>query len=231
MHILGVVDLKAGRAVHAVAGVRERYQPVAAVAGVPIAGDPVALAHAYRAQEVAGVYVADLDAIAGGPPQDDRVLDLVRTGMPVWLDAGIANEVTALHAVNTLGVDQVVVGLETLPCLEALDVICISIGGERVAFSLDLRDGVPVDGSDLVVTAARAARSGTRTIIVLDLAHVGMATGVDRAIVRAVRAAAPGPRLIAGGGIRDQRDVDRLRDDGCDGVLAATALHRGVPLS
>ena len=77
MRVIGVVDLLAGRAVHARAraGARERYEPVRAVAGTAIEpGDARALTHAYVTRlGVAELYVADLDAILGRPPQNTCV--------------------------------------------------------------------------------------------------------------------------------------------------------------
>ena len=33
--------------------------------------------------------------------------------------------------------------------------------------------------------------------------------------------------LLAGGGVRTRRDLERMRDAGCDGALVASALHAG----
>ena len=163
MQVIGVVDLLAGRAVHARAGKRESYQPVRTVAGVPIEpGDGVALARAYVDDfGVTCMYVADLDAIldqlrvasasslsgvapfeirARLNPQTAIVRELVALGVPIWLDAGVASADEA-GVVLELGVARVVVGLETLPSFEALEQICVTAGSDRVVFSLDLRDG------------------------------------------------------------------------------------------
>jgi phosphoribosylformimino-5-aminoimidazole carboxamide ribotide isomerase len=127
----------------------------------------------------------------------------------------------------------VIVGLETLPSWTALEDVCAAIGGARAAFSLDLREGAPVISGDLRrdepphMIAARAAGSGAGTIIVIDLARVGSDTGVDRAVIQNVRAAAPGVTLAAGGGIRGSEDLKVLADLGCDAVLVASALHDG----
>jgi HisA/HisF family protein len=234
--ILGVLDLMRGRAVHARGGARDRYQPVVKSTGPPIpAGDAVALAGAYLRELGAGaLYIADLDAILGGPPQDDLISTLTTLGAPVWLDAGTRRVAEAVHA-RGLGVSRVVVGLETLPSYEALDEICHAASPERVAFSLDLRHGEPVvargsemAGHDATVIAARAARSGARAIIVLDLARVGTGTGVDLQLIRRVRNAAPHVMLIAGGGVRGADDLAGLEDAGCDGALVATALLSGA---
>lgn len=238
MRILGVVDLRAGRAVHALGGFRNRYQPVATCAGVPIDGDPIALAATYR--DVLGVqeiYVADIDAISGEEPQDGIVDALVGLDVPIWLDAGISTWQRAQEVINR-GIARVVVGLETLPSFEALDVICISVGGHRVAFSLDMKNGMPVlaPGSALRATgttpaplAARAARSGAGAIIALDLARVGLGGGVDLDLIRAVKQAAPEVMLLAGGGVRGEDDLPGLSEAGADGILAATMLHQAKP--
>ena len=34
-------------------------------------------------------------------------------------------------------------------------------------------------------------------------------------------------KALAGGGVRTRRDLDRMRDVGCDGALVASALHAG----
>ena len=234
MRIVGVVDLRSGRAVHALGGVRNRYQPVAACGDVVIDGDPIALATTYRDQlAVPEIYVADIDAISGEEPQDRIVDALIALGRPIWLDAGISTWQRAQEVINR-GASRVVVGLETLSSFDALDVICISVGGQRVAFSLDLRNGVPIWGAGLrhspgdpASIAARAAKAGVGAIIVLDLARVGMGGGVDLGLISAVRKAAPGVMLLAGGGVRDDADLAALSGVGCDGVLTATMLHEG----
>jgi phosphoribosylformimino-5-aminoimidazole carboxamide ribotide isomerase len=235
VRIIGVVDLRAGRAVHARGGVRDRYQPVVACGDVVIDGDPIALASTYRdALHVPEIYVADIDAISGEEPSDGIVDALIGLGLPLWLDSGISTLQRAQDVINR-GVSRVVVGLETLPSFDALDVICISVGGHRVAFSLDMKNGVPIlaQGSGLkahgttpAALAARATRAGVGAIIVLDLARVGLGGGVDVELIRSVRAAAPDVMLLAGGGVRGEEDLALLSDAGCDGVLAATMLQR-----
>ena len=145
MRVIGVLDLLGGRAVHARAGQRDRYEPVQTVAGMAIEpGDAVALARTYlRHLGLTELYAADLDAILGRPRQDALVASVAALGAPLWLDDGAASVRDAQHALE-LAAAVVVIGLETLPSYDALAEICASVGGDRVAFSLDLRDGVPV---------------------------------------------------------------------------------------
>ena len=238
MRVIGVLDLLGGRAVHARGGQRSTYTAVRAAAGVRIDGDAHALARTYR--DVLGVcelYAADLDAIQGGAPQRALAAELAATGTPLWLDAGVT-DAEGGRAARALGAAHVVVGLETLGGRAALTQISAAVGHSHVAFSLDLRDGAPLLAPGFAATlpaadaapealAAWAAGAGVGAILVLDLARVGTSTGVDLALLRRVRAAAPGVTLVAGGGVRGPEDLVRLAEAGCDCALIATALHDG----
>jgi phosphoribosylformimino-5-aminoimidazole carboxamide ribotide isomerase len=230
MRVIGVIDLMNGRAVHAVRGERDRYQPVGD-------GDAVALAKRYVNElGLREVYVADLDAIRGGARQDRALSAICTIGPLVWVDTGVSSVAQATEVVD-LGVARVVVGLETLPSYEVLDDVCGTIGGARVAFSLDLRNGAPLGacaaGEPPERAAVRARAAGAGTIIVIDLARVGAGGGLDLDVISRVRAAVPDRLLLAGGGVRGVEDLNPLGQAGGDGVLVATALHRrrfGAPV-
>jgi len=235
MELIPVLDLAHGVAVHAIGGDRSRYAPVRSVLVPGADGDALALAGAYRMLPRASrCYVADLDAIAGDPPQ----LGLLRRlqsddgfGGPLLLDAGV-------HSVSTLerlhgGFAEVVVGLETLRSFADLEAIARHTS---VTFSLDLRNDVPLarpglfdEGSREPADLARAAvEAGARSVILLDVGRVGRGAGVNHELLASLRRALPGVRLLAGGGVRDDADVAALEENGCDGVLIATALHLGT---
>src|SRR5215207_9055025 len=93
MRIVGVIDIRDGRAVHARGGVRASYEPVRDVAGVDVRGDALALARVYVEQlGVPELYVADLDAITGGvDARNASVLgELASVGVPTMVDAGVS---------------------------------------------------------------------------------------------------------------------------------------------
>jgi phosphoribosylformimino-5-aminoimidazole carboxamide ribotide isomerase len=66
------------------------------------------------------------------------------------------------------------------------------------------------------------------TLIVLDLARVGTEGGLDLGLIEALRRRYPESRLLVGGGVQGRRDLERLRDTGCDGALVASAIHAGT---
>ena len=122
MRVIGVIDLRDGRAVHARAGRRDRYQPI---------GDAADLARRYIEQYgLTELYVADLDAIEAAQSSraqdcigDEAIRRIAGLGVPLWLDAGVSSVDRARHALD-LGATRVVVGLETLPSFDALQKIC-----------------------------------------------------------------------------------------------------------
>ena len=126
-----------------------------------------------------------------------------------------------------------VIGLETLESYGALGEICRAVGGDRVAFSLDLHNGTPVTRAaipadePIQTLAARAVDAGVGSLILIDLARIGLGEGLDLVLVERVRRTCPDLTVLAGGGVSGMRDLQRLADAGCDGALVATVLHDG----
>ena len=237
MRIVGVIDVRGGLAVHALGGRREEYAPIGLAAGERVNGDAAALARVYVDRlGVRELYVADLDAIEGGigALNAGPLGQVVALGVPVWIDAGVTTPAAA-DVVLEAGASAIIVGLETLPSLDALAAISQASGSRRVAFSVDLRNGMPITLPGVEHarwSAAEIARSGGErgvgTVIVLDLARVGTGTGPDLESMTAIRRAVPQVTLFAGGGVRGTDDVDALARAGCDGALVATALLSGA---
>jgi len=225
VRVIGVIDLRHGRAVRAYAGRRDQYQPI---------GDAVDLARQFVDRyKLTELYVADLDAIESAEQPAQQIRQIADLGVPLWLDAGVSSVDRARHALD-LGATHVVVGLETLPSFDALREICATIGGNRVAFSLDLREGQPIAVDGILeespeLLAGRAADAGAGSVIVIDLARVGTRAGIDFDLLGRIRAATPGLTLVAGGGISGPQDLERLAALGCDGALVATALDALYP--
>jgi HisA/HisF family protein len=230
MRVIPVIDLKSGAAVHAVRGQRERYRPLRS--GLVAGSDPLRVARAFRAERgLDELYVADLDAIAGGPPHRDALAALAREAR-VMVDAGVT-DVAAVRPLLELGAARVVIGTETLADSAALGRLRAELPDAPLVLSLDLRgDRVLSRDADLGRLGAADAlallvQSGVREVIVLDLARVGSGAGPDVALVRELCARFPEAELLAGGGVRDLTDLLALAEAGAAGALVATALHHG----
>jgi len=234
VRVIGVIDLKAGKAVHARGGTREQYAPVqSALLSPGLIGDAPALARAYRDVGIEEIYVADLDRITRAGDSSSAVAAVAEVGLPLLVDAG-TSDVREAAAVLEAGAARVVIGLETLSSMHDLRDIIAKVGRARVVFSLDLRGHRTVTRSDgeldqitPVELTTRAVDVGVQSILLLDLSRVGQSRGPDVALVRAIRARASGSELLVGGGIRSADDLTALARAGCNGALVATAVHDG----
>jgi phosphoribosylformimino-5-aminoimidazole carboxamide ribotide isomerase len=231
MRVIPVIDLRRGVAVHAVRGDRERYRPLRS--RIAEGSDPVHLTRAVRERfGLDELYVADLDAIAGGPGSPAVIAALALEGR-VMVDAGAA-AATAVARVLELGVAGVVIGTESLPGAEAFRRLRIELPDAPLVLSLDLRSGKVLSpdpalaGAAAVDALARLADAGAREAIVLDLARVGSGEGPDVMLLGELRSRFPDVELLAGGGVRHAGDLRALADAGVAGALVATALHRGA---
>jgi phosphoribosylformimino-5-aminoimidazole carboxamide ribotide isomerase len=229
VRIIGVIDLKDGQAVHARGGRRDEYAAVSEAAGTVINGDAVKLAEVYLDTfGLTDVYVADLDAIASAAPNEDVIRGICALGGHIRVDGGVAT-VDQAHRVAAAGAHEVIVGLETLPSFDILRDICRHY---PVAFSLDLRNGIPMNGAERMGAspeglARQAVAAGAKSIIVLDVARVGGTAGPDTEMLSRIRRVVTRAALLAGGGVRGLDDLTLLSRIGCDGALIATALHDG----
>ena len=231
MRVIPVIDLKGGLAVHAVRGDRERYRPLRS--RIAEGSDAVDLTRGVRERfGLDEVYVADLDAIRGGPGSPHVVAALAREGR-VMVDAG-TEAAPAVARLLELGVARVVIGTESLPGAEAFRRLRVELPDAPLVLSLDLRGGRLVSpdpelsGLTAIEALAPFAEAGAREAIVLDLTRVGSGEGPDATLMGELHARFPEVELLAGGGVRDAADLRALAGAGTSGALVATALHRGA---
>lgn len=230
--IIPVLDIQCGKVVGAVGGKRAEYRPIE----TPLVegSDPVAVATALL-DRTGGrdIYVADLDAIGGMKPAWG-VYEAVRAiPAAIWLDAGVVDLSLAKRIALSSLVERVIVGLESLREPRELSAIVSSLGADNVVFSLDLRAGLPIATAEAWKNSPPLAivddvlAAGVQSLIVLDLARVGVKSGPPSLkLLRTIRCRAPRIQIIAGGGVRGLDDLQRLADVNCNAALVASWLHR-----
>ncbi len=222
MKLIPAIDLKDGGVVHARDGDRRRYRRLS----TPLfpsadAVDVVArILSSFAPRALGTLYMADLDAITR--EGDNRaVVAEVRARFPrlcLWLDAGVGKrDGVGDPACGGAGGARLltVVGTETL----ADDLP--SFGDANYILSLDF-GAKRAPGADLL----QRPDDWPRTVIALALDRVGTQRGPDYARLRALRTRYRG-RLIAGGGVRDKRDLRALQALGIDGAIVASAIYYG----
>jgi phosphoribosylformimino-5-aminoimidazole carboxamide ribotide isomerase len=226
MRILPVLDLKGGQIVRAVAGRRAEYRPV--VSQLARSADPLDVAEGFRTHlGLSGLYLADLDAIAGNAPNLGVLRQLHLHGFRLWVDAGLQHAEDA-DGLFSAGVQVVIAGLETLKSWEELRILRERWDRERLAYSLDLLPGHPRNPLELIQCSMDVVSLGIRSLIVLDLEQVGIGQGTGTEVLcRHLAERYPEVEVLAGGGIRSVEDLHQLRRDGVRGALIASAFHDG----
>jgi phosphoribosylformimino-5-aminoimidazole carboxamide ribotide isomerase len=153
--------------------------------------------------------------------------------MKVWVDAGVRNTLNAV-ALRQAGIARVVVGLETLAGPKELAAILEAVAAPSVVFSLDLKDSKPLGqantwrSAEPLAIARQAYSLGVRSMILLDLARVGLGQGPGtESLCRKLRDAHGDLELVVGGGVRGADDLEVIADWGASAVLVASALHDG----
>ena len=229
MRLIPVIDILNQVVVRGVAGQRDQYRPIQSALTDSV--DPLTMALAIRAKfGYDELYVADLDAITRGQPDFTLYRSLREQRFRLWIDAGISSPSAAMQLID-LGVEQVIVGLESCSSPATLCEILRWAPASRLTFSLDLKNGSPLGSPDWGTSPLEIARvviaTGITNLIVLDLAAVGVGQGVPTVdLCRQVRQlAGPEVEIITGGGVRDGQDLSLLEQAGVDGVLIASALH------
>jgi HisA/HisF family protein len=226
MRIIPVIDIRGGIVVHARRGERDKYVPLSSplVEGC----EPVAVARVLCGLcRTRTLYVADLDALAGGPPNEATLKSLCAVAEP-WVDAG-ATTPEAAAALHRAGVARNVVGTESLgPGTRTAGNV-----GPPPVLSVDLREGRLISpdpelaGREPAAAAPLARTLGVTELLVIDLARVGSGTGPPHDAVVELATALPGVSIYAGGGVRGDADLRALESAGAAGALVATALHEG----
>ena len=232
MKIIPVIDLLDGQVVHAVRGEREKYKPVESL--LVFGSDPVDVAGALIKESGSSeLYIADLDAIQG-KGNNSRIIAGIgaELGVSLMVDAGCIDADSVLN-VKKSGADTVILGSETFSDLNEITHITDKIPADELLFSIDISHGKVIskadelNGSDPIDALSLLSEKDIRRFILLSLDMVGSGEGPGIELIKRAVSKFPGHVLIAGGGVKYNSHLEQLKSAGADGVLVATALHRG----
>lgn len=238
MNLIPVIDLMQGQVVRAVRGNRQAYQPI--VSALCASSDPLTVAKILCEHcATRHLYVADLDALVGGPAQVALLRSLLQAlpELELWLDAGFASAAAAETLRAELGAvaERVVpvFGSESLASRAELErcfggaVAAASASASELAreavLSLDRRDGQRLDAAG----CWEAPALWPKRVIVMTLERVGSDAGPDLETLVSVRLRSPSTFIVGAGGIRDTGDLARAQAAGAGAWLVASALHDG----
>lgn len=218
MDIIPVIDLMQGQVVHARRGQRDRYAPLQ----TPLSRDALpgsVLDGLLACADFRTVYIADLDALMGQPPQTSVIAGLAERypDITFWVDNGYAGGRASIKVWD--GRVRPVLGSESIGIADLAEL-------RRARFdfvlSLDFREDGLIGDPRLLEQPAL----WPDTVILMNLARVGSLEGPDLRQLSRFVAEHPDHRFIAAGGVRDAADLAGLQQAGATAVLLASALHQ-----
>jgi phosphoribosylformimino-5-aminoimidazole carboxamide ribotide isomerase len=215
------LDVLEGRCVRLREGIRERVT----VEG----GDPVEAAKRFAAEGARLLHLVDLDGAFSGRPTRglvERVAAAV--DVPLQVGGGLRT-LDAVRQALGAGAARAIVGTAAVsPEFVAL----LAPLGEGVVVAIDVKDGcVATDGwtdaSDLGPSelAHRCAAAGIARLLVTNTRRDGSLEGPDTELLTEVLAA--GLPVLAAGGIASLDDLVAVKEIGCEGAIAGSALWLG----
>lgn len=197
--------------------------------------DPVTIAGRWRADGATWLHLIDLDGtLRGGAGNLDLLTRIVAaTGLAVQFGGGPRTAADVAAAFEA-GAARVIVRAE-VAARGALLADCLARWGERIAISVDARDGqltvagwLPSASESALDVARRMADAGVRTLILANVSGDGEPGAQRFATLEQARAALPETTLIAAGGFTALEELRRLARLGMDGVVLGRPLYDGA---
>ena len=228
MKIIPVIDVLNGIAVHGIQGDRKRYLPLKSLLCKSV--NPLEIAFTYELLGFSSLYLADLDAIKGNLVNLNIFKQIMKkTNLDLMVDAG-TSDLTQAEKVLETGVSKIVIGSETLKCVNVVREVVTAFGADKIVVSIDQKDGKLLSASGAISSigtvsfAKQIAGLGVRQIILLDLGRVGTEQGTNLTQMKPILEMS-GVEVLVGGGIKSLQELKNLRKLGVSGVLVATVLH------
>jgi phosphoribosylformimino-5-aminoimidazole carboxamide ribotide isomerase len=223
--IVPAVDVQGGRAVRLFEGDPDRE--------TVYFERPLDAARHWASLGAATLHLVDLDA-ALGRGDNRAVIEPIARELDVRTEIGGGVRSVEVAEAWLEVVDRVVLGTVVLDAPEVVDALLARFGPERIVVTVDAKDGfVAVRGwrevTDVAATdlARRMADAGVRELIYTDVGRDGTLQGVDPEPVARLREAFP-HRLVAGGGVATDADLDTYERLGLAGAIVGRALYEGT---
>ena len=215
MKIVPVIDLKDGLVVHAVRGNRTDYQPIHTFSSLTKHSSLEAVMESFLSlYAFKQFYIADLNAITG-TDSHQPIIDTLLKNYPelnFWIDNGsqLANLPTSLPNQTWI------IGTESQQA-------CVAPINQNVILSLDYQDQQQIGDASWF----NNSQYWPDQIIIMTLNRVGSNNGPDFDKLRQLIGQYPDKQFIAAGGIRNNIDLNNLKQLGIHAALVSTALHNG----
>lgn len=226
MDVIPAIDLRGGRCVRLYQGDYDQEE----VFGT----DPVAVALRWQDEGATLLHVVDLDGARSGEPANLDAIRAILSAAKVQVEVGGGiRDMEMAERLSESGVSRLVLGTSAIEDPDFVSSVLERFGADRVAVSVDARDGWAALRGWTQPSRMRAldlmlqmTSLGVECLEYTDISRDGTLTEPNfEAMMEAVsNVSAP---IIAAGGISSARHLERLAGLGVSGAIVGKALYTG----
>ena len=222
MYIIPAIDLRGGKCVRLIQGDYHRQ--------ITYHDDPVEQAREFHTAGASWLHIVDLDAALDQGNNVSLIEEIVaKSGLAVEVGGGIRSLDYAQKLIDC-GVERIVVSTKALKDQAFLEEL-LKRFAERVALSLDIKDGRPAINGwkhtmavDVDNILRYLERVGLNWLIYTDISRDGTLEGVNDEGIKDMKAKVS-MNLIASGGVATLGDLMKLKELAIWGAIVGKALY------
>ena len=228
--IFPAIDLLQGQVVRLQEGDPQRQTSYSA--------DPEKIAGRWLAAGAGWLHVVNLDGAFDQPDSANRqalesIILLAKKKSARLQFGGGLRTVEAVEALLAHGLERAILGTMAIEKPENISKLIKQWGSERIAVSLDARDGLVQvhgwknsSGISALQVAQDLAGAGLQWLIYTDIRRDGLQQGLNLESTLQI-AGQTGINVIASGGVASEEDILIARTAGLAGVIVGKALYEG----
>ncbi|HEX7394402.1 MAG TPA: 1-(5-phosphoribosyl)-5-[(5-phosphoribosylamino)methylideneamino]imidazole-4-carboxamide isomerase [Anaerolineaceae bacterium] len=228
--IFPAIDLRQGQVVRLQEGDPQRQTSYSA--------DPTKIAGRWLAAGAGWLHVVNLDGAFDQPDSANRqalesIILLAKKKSARLQFGGGLRTVEAVEALLAHGLERAILGTMAIEKPENISKLIKQWGSERIAVSLDARDGLVQvhgwknsSGVSALQVAQDLAGAGLQWLIYTDIRRDGLQQGLNLESTLQI-AGQTGINVIASGGVASEEDILIARTAGLAGVIVGKALYEG----
>ncbi len=223
MIIFPAIDLKNGKAVRLTKGLMKSAKVYS--------DEPCELAKNFEDMGAQWLHIVDLNGAFAGEPKNIKQVEKIRmnTKLKIQLGGGIRDEETIKRYLD-LGINRIILG--SIAAKEPKKVIQLA-DKYKIAVGIDAKNGfVAIDGwgksggIQADVLAGMYENSKIDCIIATDISKDGTLSGLNIDFIKEIQKKSK-KRVIASGGVADEEDIKKVKENKIYGVIIGKAFYEG----
>lgn len=202
-------------------------------------GDPLDMAMKFEDHGIQRLHLVDLDGAREKHVVNHRILEQIasQTSLVIDVGGGLRSD-EDLHIVFESGAHMISGGSVAVTNRELFMGWLSQYGPERIILGADFRDGIiAISGweeetrLELMEFLSAYMEGGIRKAICTDIALDGMLEGPSFQTYSEIKEKLDSLQLVASGGIGEMEQIEKLDEDGIDGVIVGKAIYeQKIPL-